>query len=122
MMAMMGNNGRAGNLLKEKVGKKVLPRFVSVTDDPAPQEFGGVSLLGGYEIDDDGVKARRCTLVEKGTLKTFCMGRIPAAAVAKSNGHGKGGAGRISNLSSRRTPEEARELRARLLELAKDED
>jgi hypothetical protein len=51
------------------------------------------------------------------------MGRIPARAVAKSNGHGKGGAGRISNLFlSSDAPKKPEELRARLLELAKEED
>jgi predicted Zn-dependent protease len=123
MMAMMGNNGQGGNLLKEKLGKKVLPGFISVTDDPGAKEFAGSALLGGFEIDDDGVKAQKLTLVEKGTLKTFCMGRIPARAIAKSNGHGKGGAGRISNLFiSSDAPKKPEELRARLLELAKEED
>jgi len=123
MMAMMGNNGQGGNLLKEKIGKKVLPGFISVTDDPGAKEFGGSALLGGYDIDDDGVKAQKITLVDKGTLKTFCQGRIPARAVAKSNGHGKGGAGRISNLFiTSDAPKKPEELRARLLELAKDED
>ncbi len=123
MMAMMGSNGQGGNLLKEKLGKKVLPGFISVTDDPGAKDFAGSVLLGGYEIDDDGVKAQKVTLVEKGTLKTFCMGRIPARAVAKSNGHGKGGAGRISNLFiSGDAPKKPEELKARLLELAKEED
>jgi predicted Zn-dependent protease len=123
MMAMMSNNGQGGNLLKEKVGKKILPAFVSVTDDPGARDFGGVSLVGGYEIDEDGIKGQKITLVEKGTLKTFCMGRIPARAVGRSNGHGKGGGGRTSNLFvSSDAPKKPEELRARLLELAKDED
>lgn len=123
MMAMMGSNGAGANLLKEKVGKKVLPAFVSVVDDPGAKEFGGVPLLGGFEIDDEGVKAQKVTLVDKGTLQTFCMGRVPARAVKKSNGHCKGGAGRTSNLFiSSDAPKKPEELRARLLELAKDED
>jgi predicted Zn-dependent protease len=123
MMAMMSNNGQGGNLLKEKVGKKVLPAFVSVLDDPGAREFGGVSLLGGYEIDEDGVKAQKVSLVEKGTLKTFCMARIPARAVARSNGHSKGGVGKVTNLFvSSDAPKKPEELRARILELAKEED
>jgi TldD protein len=123
MTSAMSNGGAGANLLKEKVGKKILPAFITVVDDPTARDFGGTSLVGGYEIDDDGVKAEKVTLVDKGTLKTFCMGRIPARAVKKSNGHGKAGAGRTSNLFILSdAPKKPEELRARIFELAKDED
>ena len=33
--------------------------------------------MGHYLYDDEGVKARRVTVVDKGVLKTFLLGRAP---------------------------------------------
>jgi TldD protein len=36
-----------------------------------------VDLNGWYDYDDEGVKARPVTVVDKGVLKTFLMSRSP---------------------------------------------
>jgi predicted Zn-dependent protease len=45
--------------------------------------------MGHYLYDDQGVKARRVTVVDKGILKTFLLDRAPVTGFARSNGHGR---------------------------------
>ena len=45
--------------------------------------------MGHYLYDDEGVKARRVTVVDKGMLKTFLLDRAPVRDFARSNGHGR---------------------------------
>jgi len=100
----------------------VLPGFLSVTSDPTAKDFRGAPLVGGYEVDDDGVPGQRVQLVEKGKLRNFCMSRIPTRKFKKSNGHSRNGRGAVSNLfleSMKRMPPD--KLRERLVELAIDE-
>lgn len=118
-------SGSSGGLnpLRERIGKRILPKFVSVVDDPTAREYNGVPLFGDGEIDDDGVKARKVTLVEKGMLKTFCMSRIPTRHVKKSNGHSRNGVGATSNLIVESDVKLGpKDLREKLIELGKDED
>jgi predicted Zn-dependent protease len=102
-----------GQTFAKKLGEPVLPAFLSVVFDPTLRKHAGLELNGWYEYDDEGVKARRVSLVENGTLRTFLMTRSPVAGVAHSNGHARRQAGmevvaRQSNLlveSSRRVSE-----------------
>jgi len=50
-------------------------------------------LNGYYQYDDEGVKAQRVPVVEKGVLKNFLMSRCPINNFPKSNGHGRCQAG-----------------------------
>jgi predicted Zn-dependent protease len=102
----------------------VLPTFLSVIDDPtvrtgggidAPAEGGGpaiahrpVSLNGYYTYDDEGVAARKVTLIDNGVLRDYLKSRTPIAGSLHSNGHGRaeGSAnpmGRMANLFLRST-------------------
>jgi predicted Zn-dependent protease len=102
-----------GQTFTKSVGQPVLPDFLSVIFDPTRRTAEGVDLNGWYPYDDEGVKARPVTLVERGTLKTFLMSRSPIQGFDRSNGHGRRQAGaevvsRQSNLfveSSRTVPE-----------------
>jgi predicted Zn-dependent protease len=51
--------------------------------------LNGVQLNGFYRFDDEGVRARRVPLIDKGKLVGFLMGRNPIAAQPHSNGHGR---------------------------------
>ena len=53
------------------------PPSVSLVDDPTMKEFKGQPLLGSYDVDDEGVKAQRVTLVDNGILKGLLMSRRP---------------------------------------------
>jgi predicted Zn-dependent protease len=56
---------------------------------------GNTELMGYYQYDDEGVKARRVSVVEGGLLKSFLMGRSPLRAFPRSNGHGRGEPGAV---------------------------
>ena len=74
---------------KKKVNQAVLPEFISVYSDPGLKSYAGTELVGYYPYDDEGVKARRVTVVDKGTLKNFLMSRAPIEGFDHSNGHGR---------------------------------
>ena len=78
-----------GQTFTKKVNQPVLPDFISVYDDPTVKKNGGTDLMGFYLYDDEGMKAQRVTVVEKGVLKNFLMSRSPVVGFDKSNGHGR---------------------------------
>ena len=81
-----------------QIGKRVASRILNVIDDPNAKEFNGKKLFGHFEADDDGVMAKKLTLIEKGVLKTFCTSRAPTRGVKGSNGHSGNGVGTTSVL------------------------
>ena len=74
-----------------RIGSRVLPATVSLIDDPGAKEFHGTPLLGGYSVDDEGVRAQKVTVVDKGNLKELLMSRRPGPDSEDSNGHGRSG-------------------------------
>jgi TldD protein len=78
-----------------RVGTRVLPPSVTLVDDPTLKDFQGQLLLGNYEVDDEGVKVQRVSLVENGILKNLLMSRRPGPDFQSSNGHA-----RSANLST----------------------
>ena len=114
-----------GQTFAKRIGQPVLPEFLSVVFDPTLRKAAGEDLNGWYQYDDEGVKARKVTVVDKGILKTFLMSRAPSIGLANSNGHGRRQAGaevvsRQSNLlvEASRTVSDAR-LRQLLIEEVK---
>ena len=77
--------------LADRMNRPVLPAFLSVVDDPTEQRMGSQELMGHYKVDDQGVPARRVSLIEQGVLKTFLMSRRPSKNMPQSNGHGRSG-------------------------------
>ena len=84
-----------GQTFTKKVGKSILPDFLTVTDDPTRSSLNGTGLSGYYQFDDEGVKATKVDLVVKGVLERFLMSRTPVKGFANSNGHGRGAAGNM---------------------------
>jgi len=78
-----------GQTFAKRIGQPVLPDFLSVVFDPTLRKAAGEDLNGWYQYDDEGVKARKVTVVDKGILKTFLMSRAPVDGIAASNGHGR---------------------------------
>lgn len=78
-----------------RVGTRVLPPSVSLVDDPTLKDYQGHWLQGNYEVDDEGVKAQRVSMVENGVLKNLLMSRRPGPDFQASNGHA-----RSANLST----------------------
>lgn len=77
----------------KSVNEPVLPPFLSVVFDPTLRTRDNVELMGYYQYDDEGVMARRVTVVDKGVLKTFLLDRAPIRNFVQSNGHGRAESG-----------------------------
>lgn len=106
---------------KDRLGARVLPRFLSVTDDPLRSEHDGARLLGGYRVDDQGVPASSVALIERGYLKRMLSDRTPIAGVEASTGHRRAGGVAPSNLIvSASTTMTDEELKSELLLLVED--
>jgi predicted Zn-dependent protease len=78
-----------GQTFTKKLNEQILPEFISVYDDPTLARFGDTDLRGYYKFDDEGVKAQRLTVVDKGVLKNFLTSRSPIENFPRSNGHGR---------------------------------
>jgi TldD protein len=72
-----------------RMGARVLPQSVSLVDDPAAKDFHGTPLIGGYNVDEEGVKAEKVNIVDNGTVKELLMSRRPGPDSDQSNGHGR---------------------------------
>jgi predicted Zn-dependent protease len=77
--------------LMDRMNRPVLPSYMSVFDDPTQPQAGGLDLIGHYQLDEQGVPARRVSLIEDGLLKELLMSRRPRKDVLQSNGHGRSG-------------------------------
>jgi TldD protein len=78
-----------GQTFKKKVGQAVLPASFSIYSDPTIRQIGGTDLVGSYKYDNEGVRARRVTVVDHGIFKNFLMSRSPIEGFPHSNGHGR---------------------------------
>jgi TldD protein len=78
-----------GQTFTKKIGQEVLPKFLSVTDDPTVHEMAGMKLAGAYEFDNEGEPSRKVEVIKDGVLKNFLMSRMPIKNFEQSNGHGR---------------------------------
>jgi TldD protein len=78
-----------GQTFTKKVNQEVLPKFLSVADDPTIQEIRGRKLAGSYAFDNEGTPAQRVEVIQNGVLKNFLMSRMPIKNFSQSNGHGR---------------------------------
>ena len=78
-----------GQTFTKKVGQEVLPKFLSVADDPTIHELAGMKLAGSYDYDNEGSPAQRVEVIQDGILKNFLMSRMPIKNFGLSNGHGR---------------------------------
>jgi TldD protein len=114
-----------GQTFTKKIGQEVLPKFLSVADDPTLKQVGDMKLAGSYDYDNEGTPAQRVEVIQDGVLKSFLMSRMPIKNFSVSNGHGRNQpglmpTGRQGNLivtSSLSVPE--KELRQKLIDEAK---
>ena len=79
-------SGPTASLLN-KVGSRVLPDFLSVTDNPTLTTFDGHTLRGDYKFDEEGVPSRTTVLIKDGILKTLLTSRTPARGMLVSTGN-----------------------------------
>jgi len=77
--------------LAGRIKRRILPEFVTITDEPNRREWEGVTLAGYQPLDDEGVPGQDLTLVEKGRLITLPTNRQPLKKIPQSNGHARSG-------------------------------
>jgi microcin-processing metallopeptidase PmbA/TldD-like protein len=124
----LGENARTTGRWSSSYKSRVLPDFIDVFDDPTISSISGKRLFGSYSLDDEGVKAQRVALVEKGQLVSYLVGRRPIRDFPVSNGHGRAAANaapepRPGNLILRSSdPQPEAELKKKLVELCKQRD
>ena len=80
----------ARNPFADKIGARVMPRFLDVRDDPTLDRYGQHRLHGGYQVDDEGVPAGPTTLVERGRLRTLLTTRNPVEGITSTTGSRRG--------------------------------
>ena len=110
-----------GGSFADKIGGRVLPDFLSVTDNPLASDYHGAVLLGANAIDDDAIGTSETKLIDRGILKTLLATRVPTKAVPASTGSRRGWGPAPSNLfltTDKPTPNA--DLRNELLRRAKD--
>ncbi|GEM_PF-155979 len=73
----------------KKLGKQIIPSFLSIVDDPTRKFFRKTPLSSHYLFDDQWVAARRMVMIKDGVLKNFYMSRKPYKSYKRSNGHGR---------------------------------
>ncbi|RLE66089.1 MAG: TldD/PmbA family protein [Thermoprotei archaeon] len=64
----------SGDMLTGKMGESIASELVTIVDDPGPAYANGWT-----PYDDEGVKARKVVIVEKGVLREFMQSRETAA-------------------------------------------
>ena len=90
--------GGLQNPFMDKIGARVLPRFLSVVNDPTVSEYEGMSLLGSYVVDGQGMPSRRTELIKDGQLQALLTTRSPVKDFEKSTGSSRQGAPMPGNL------------------------
>jgi hypothetical protein len=123
----LGNPARTRGEFSSFYRQRVLPEFLTAVDDPSPRKVDSQTLAGSYDVDDEGVHAQTVTVIDKGVLTNYLLGREPVRDFPKSNGHGRaalagGPRPLISNLIFRASESLSfDELKAKLIQMCKDQ-
>lgn len=125
----LGQAARTTGAFASSFKARVLPDFLSVVDDPTLASTAGKPLLGHYAVDDEGVKAMRVPVIEKGMLVNYLIGRQPIRDFPASNGHGRARVPGVSPgpslgnmIVTSSDPVSNEELRKKLLEICRQRD
>jgi predicted Zn-dependent protease len=123
----LGNPARTNGEFASYYKGRVLPEMFTVVDDPTLKEIDHQTLAGSYSVDDEGVEAQKVTVIDKGILANYLLGRQPIRDFPHSNGHGRtalAGAPRpsISNLIFKAANGvSVDELKKKLIDMCKDQ-
>lgn len=108
-----------------RMNSRVMPEWLSVTDDPSLDQWEGRPLAGHYVVDLEGVRPAALRLIENGELRYMLTTRQPVKGMPGTTGRARlpGAFGvktpRISNLIvDAREAVPLAELRKRLLAMA----
>ncbi len=93
--------------LSNKIGARVMPEFVSITDKPS------------YKVDDEGTPAQETHVVENGILKTLLTSREPVHGVLHSTGNFRGYAAPTNLIVTSSKSVSREDLHKQLMEMVK---
>ena len=122
-----GTTARTTGGYKSSYKSRVLPEFMNVADDPLLTAFAGKSLVGAYDVDDEGVSAQKVQVVSKGILTNYLIGREPVKDFPASNGHGRAPLAQPAHsrsgvmVFSSSEPMPRKDMEAKLLTMARDQ-
>lgn len=128
MLARSGANKEMAHLVN-RFGRKVMPEFLNAYDDPSLKTWNGHSLVGNFNIDDQGVKTEKVDVVTDGKLTGLMMSRTPIKKIKISNGHARfrderysrRAIGLVSNLMvEAEQPSDLESLKKRGLQICRD--
>ena len=85
----LGAPNRTTGAFATSYKSRVLPAFMDAVDDPTMKDFQGKSTIGSYEVDSEGVKAQAVSVIDKGVMANYLLGRQPIRDFSASNGHGR---------------------------------
>jgi predicted Zn-dependent protease len=85
------NRPDAGNTMDNRIGKVIIDNSISIYARAPLRKFNGETLLGSYNIDEEGVApADQLVLVEKGILKNLMNDRSLSRPGQTATGHANG--------------------------------
>ena len=118
-----GLGGRRSTPFLRRLGSRVLPESLTVTDTPSLTSHGNAPVPGAYFVDEEGVLAQDVTLVQDGRLMTLLTSRAPQLNLPTSNGHARGGDAQASVFQVTSTSGvPATDLKAKYLELLTEQN
>jgi TldD protein len=124
----LGRPNRTTGTFATSYKTRVLPKFVSVVDDPTIHQFQGKNLLGSFDVDSEGVKSQAVTLIGEGTLQNYLVGRQPIRDFPASNGHGRAAPGTspqpaVGTLILKSSePQSPADLKKKIMQMASEEN
>jgi TldD protein len=95
----LGKPNRTTGTFATSYKTRVLPKFMTVVDDPTLKEFDGKRLAGSYDVDSEGVAAQSVNVIVDGTLDNYLTNREPIRDFPASNGHGRAAPGTTASPS-----------------------
>jgi len=108
-----------GGSLADRVGARVMPDGIDLTDDPTAARFAGAELLGSHPVDNEAAPSREVKIVENGRLVSLLATRTPTPQTKASTGSARGNGAAPSNLFlTARDKETQAQLRKELLRVA----
>jgi TldD protein len=122
-----GDSARTTGEFSSNYKGRVLPTFLTVVDDPTMKSFGGKSLVGSYQIDEEGVRVAPLPVIKDGILVEYLLGRMPIRDFADSNGHGRAAPGQAPSpnigtlILQPKESSSPEELKKKLIAMCKDE-
>lgn len=122
LCANPGDNLQPSGTLLRCINTRILPKFLSIADDPVSTEIRGHRTLGTAAFDDEGIACKKVQLVEKGFLKELLCSRTPVLPRQTSNGRFRSGQVLPTTLVMQvHQPTNTKTLEGKLIQLAKEQ-